>query len=310
MYNIIISPETNILKDIYSINDFNTSIGLLIPNISQNEEDDYSFPLTNYFEKLENFSIDDSLKEKSFCQKENNNENTFPLNEGFNEDRDLKNDYIGKKHNSSSDEVKITFKKNRNNLNNNFFKVTKDKNEDNNYHCTNETSTSNNSNQIILSKNRCDSLLIKFKSFLGKSFIKHINDILKDLSKRKIKFYSFNYKQFTLNVTYNQNRTWLNEKMKDLLVLGNESNQEKNAKSLKSLYKKKETVFNEVKYLLELTYKEIIEKFYLTKYFEEFKNSKRVKLLNESFVKIKNVSILEKNGFINFISNEKGNNKK
>ena len=130
------------------------------------------------------------------------------------------------------------------------------------------------------------------------------------MSKRKIKFFSFNYKKFTLNVTYNQNKIWLNEKVKDLLIFGDEPNQIKNEKSLKSLYNKKDEVFNEIKNLLELTYKEIIERFYLSKYFEEFKKDKDILLLNENFQKVKNISILEKNGFINFIYKEKGNIKK
>ncbi len=203
-----------------------------------------------------------------------------------------------------------TFKKNRNNLNNNFFKITKDKIENNNNNCTSETSSSNHNSKIIYSKNRSDSLLIKFKSFLGKSFIKNINYKLSNMSKRKIKFFSFNYKKFTLNVTYNQNKIWLNEKVKDLLIFGDEPNQIKNEKSLKSLYNKKDEVFNEIKNLLELTYKEIIERFYLSKYFEEFKKDKDILLLNENFQKVKNISILEKNGFINFIYKEKGNIKK
>ena len=130
------------------------------------------------------------------------------------------------------------------------------------------------------------------------------------MSKRKIKFFSFNYKKFTLNVTYNQNKIWLNEKIKDLLILGDEPNQIKNEKSLKSLYNKKDEVFNEIKNLLELTYKEIIERFYLSKYFEEFKKDKDILLLNENFQRVKNISILDKNGFIDFIYKEKGNIKK
>ena len=130
------------------------------------------------------------------------------------------------------------------------------------------------------------------------------------MSKRKIKFFSFNYKKFTLNVTYNQNKIWLNEKIKDLLILGDEPNQNKNEKSLISLYNKKNEVFNEIKNLLELTYKEIIERFYLSKYFEEFKKDKDILLLNENFQRVKNISILDKNGFIDFIYKEKGNIKK
>ena len=314
MYNELFPNQINFdyspyLKDIC----LNENTTILIPNIEQDEEENgYNYIFADYFEKFESsISKDIPMEDKILFKNENNNENIFSLNEKMSEELEQKNDYIGKKRNINDDE--IIFKKNRNNLNNNYFKITKDKIEkvDNNiYNYTRETSTSNNNNQIEYAKNRTDSLLIKFKSFLGKCFINHINNKLKNLSKRRIKFYSLNYKKFTLNVNYNQNKIWLNEKMKDLLTLGDESNQEKNENSLKSLSKKKEFAFDEVKNLLEMTYKEIIEKFYLSIYFEKFKNNAYIKILNEYFVKIKNISILEKNGFINFINKEKGNNKK
>ena len=312
MYNNLFPPQINFGFSPY-LKDFDDNTTILIQNIDQDEEEkDYNFSFADYFEKLEDsISKDIPIEDKKLFKNENNNENIFPLNEKMSEELEQKTEYIGKKHNINDDE--ITFKKNRNNLNNNYFEIIKDKIEktDNNiYHNTRDTSTINNNNQIEYAKNRSDSLLIKFKSFLGKCFIKHINNKLKNISKRKIKFYSFNYKKFTLNVNYNQNKIWLNEKMKDLLTLGDESNQEKNENSLKSLSKKKEIAFDEVKNLLEMTYKEIIERFYLSIYFEKFKNDANIQLLNEYFVKIKNISILEKNGFINFINKEKGNNKK
>ena len=314
MYNEFYPNQINLdyspyLKDI----GLNENTTIFIPNIEQDEEENgYNYIFADYFEKFESsISKDIPMEDKILFKNENNNENIFSLNEKMSEELEQKNVYIGKKRNINDDE--IIFKKNRNNLNNNYFKITKDKIEkvDNNiYNYTRETSTSNNNNQIEYAKNRTDSLLIKFKSFLGKCFINHINNKLKNLSKRRIKFYSLNYKKFTLNVNYNQNKVWLNEKMKDLLTLGGESNQEKNENSLKSLSKKKEIAFDEVKNLLEMTYKEIIEKFYLSIYFEKFKNNAYIKTLNEYFVKVKNISILEKNGFINFINKEKGNNKK
>ena len=271
-------------------------VSLSIPIINQlDEEDDENIiNFDNYNEKIDSFNLNGTpIEERINIPKENFKEDLFVSNGEL-----------------SLDEKQISFKKNRNNLNNNYFKITKDKIENNNNNCTSETSSSNHNSKIIYSKNRSDSLLIKFKSFLGKSFIKHINYKLSNMSKRKIKFFSFNYKKFTLNVTYNQNKIWLNEKVKDLLILGDEPNQNKNEKSLISLYNKKNEVFNEIKNLLELTYKEIIERFYLSKYFEELKKDKDILLLNENFQKVKNISILEKNGFINFIYKEKGNIKK
>ena len=286
-------------------------VSLLIPIINQfdEEEDDNIINFDNYNERIDNFNLDDTpIEERIDIPKENSKENIFVSNGELSLDEKENNDFIGKKH--YLDNEQISFKKNRNNLNNNYFKISKDKIENNNNNYTSETSSSNHNTKIICSKNRSDSLLIKFKSFLGKNFIKHINYKLSNMSKRKIKFFSFNYKKFTLNVTYNQNKIWLNEKVKDLLILGDEPNQIKNEKSLKSLYNKKDEVFNEIKNLLELTYKEIIERFYLSKYFEEFKKDKDILLLNENFQRVKNISILDKNGFIDFIYKEKGNIKK
>ena len=263
----------------------------------------------------ENYHCENDLKSSKI-----NEENIVSNKEEISPTSYIKNVFLGKKT-FLNDNEKIIFKKNRNNLYNNIFKTLNDKNDkddknpstndnNNNNNLTNETSSinsSNNNNQISCSNMRCDSLLIKFKSFLGKSFIKYINDKLKNSTKRRIKFFSFNYKKFTLNVSYSENQKWLNEKMKDLLVLGNESNQLKNEKTLKSIYKRKEEEFNEIKNLLELTYKDIIQRFYRSSFFEDFKKQQKIIQLNENFKNIMNNSILEVDGFIHFICTRKGN---
>ena len=263
----------------------------------------------------ENYHCENDLKSSKI-----NEENIVSNKEEISPTSCIKNVFLGKKT-FLNDNEKIIFKKNRNNLYNNIFKTLNDKNNkddknpstndnNNNNNLTNETSSinsSNNNNQISCSNMRCDSLLIKFKSFLGKSFIKYINDKLKNSTKRRIKFFSFNYKKFTLNVSYSENQKWLNEKMKDLLVLGCEPNQLKNEKALKSIYRRKEEELNEIKYLLELTYKDIIQRFYRSNFFEEFKKQQKIIQLNENFKNIMNNSILEIDGFIHFICTRKGN---
>lgn len=158
--------------------------------------------------------------------------------------------------------------------------------------------------------NRCDSLLIKFKSVLGKWFVNNLNTKIKSILKRRIKFYSFNYKKFTIIVSYSKNRMWLDEKIKDLLVLGEEPNQDKNKKSLNSLFRKKFEKLNEIKSTLELTYRQIIELFYLSEDFKIFKNDKRVIELDDNFNRVMNISILDSLGFIKFLENRKGNTRK
>ena len=155
-------------------------------------------------------------------QKNNSSDYINASKEKFSPDENKKNDFLGK-HFLENNE-KITFKKNRNYLNNLFFKTTNNKSETNNI--ISDTSSNSKINKIILSNKRIDTFLIKFKCFLGKSFINHINYKLKQVSKRRIKFFSLNYKKFTLNVTYNQNKKWLNEKMKNLLVLRKKSRKE------------------------------------------------------------------------------------
>ena len=230
----------------------------------------------------------------------------FPQNnldmiwENINNDDYKYNNDINKILNNYDYYNKIPFKKNRNNLNNDLIKKEiKDINQNKN----------NNINNNI----RCDSLLIKFKSTIGKWFINRINNKIKNLKdnsiiKRRIKLYSLNYKKFTLKVTYNQNKEWLKYKMKDLLLLGDEDNQAKNQKNINIIYKKKE--LNEIKNILESDYENIIQEFYLSDEFNKLKNDDKIKELNNNFIKIMKISLLDNNGFIQFYETRKGNNTK
>ena len=211
------------------------------------------------------------------------------------------------------------YKKNRNNFSsydlfeekNNYLDKNFDENKLLNYQSLYSSTTDyikNNKNKN--SNVRCDSLLIKFKSIVGKWFIKNLNNKIKQILKRKIKFFSFNYKKFTIVVSYYKNKNWLDEKIKNLLVLGDEPNQEKNKKALNSLYKRKIEGLNEIKFILDQTYRTIIEQFYLSDEFNNFKNDKRVIELNKYFIKIMDISLLEKNGFIKFLELRKGNVRK
>ena len=190
-----------------------------------------------------------------------------------------------------------SFQKNRNNFNNNLINE-----KTNNY-------------KEKRSK-RCDSLMIKFKAYVGKWLITTINEKLLDLRKksiikRTIKFYAFNYKKFTIKVSYEQNKHWLMSKLEELLLLGDEENQIKNEKSLKLLNKKKLIELKEIKDMLNLTYEDAIKAFYKSNYFKQkFKEDKRVIELNNNFIKIMDISLLEPNGFIRFLETRKGNKRK
>lgn len=320
--NIFDSNYLNLQEDnkIDDINLFDTQ-SLIAESEDQQNYESYCFYNNDFdYDNLGLINQDHYSPEKGLKGSKTNEEYSVSNKDQITLSPPQKNDFLGKKT-YLNDYDKITFKKNRNNLYNNIFKTLNDKNDDkdknysingqnSNSNLTNETSSSNsnnNSNQISYSNMRCDSLLIKFKSFLGKSFINYMNDKLKKSTKRRIKLFSFNYKKFTLNVSYSENQKWLNEKMKDLLVLGSEPNQLKNEKALKSIYKRKEEEFNEIKYLLELTYKDIIQRFYRSDFFENFKKQQKIIQLNENFRNIMNSSILEVDGFIRFICTRKGN---
>ena len=305
--NIFHSNINPFIKDIGEI-DNNFLFQTLIHN---NLDDPNNIQTFNDFDEkdlLDNSNSEEILIEEKIKCLEFNTESFDSLNEVCHSIENQKNYFLGKKTFFNNDEI-ISHKKNRNYLNNNIFKISIEQSENNNCNKTSETSNTNHSikEEKIYSNKRCDSFLIKFKSYLGKSFITYINKRLKNISKRKIKFFSFNYKRFTIIVSYKKNQEWLNEKIKNLMVLGDEPNQEKNQKSLRSLYRKKEVEFNEIKALLELSYREIIEWFYSSMYFEEFKKDQRNLKNDENFKKIMNISLLEPNGFIYFLNTRKGN---
>ena len=302
----------NITSDnFYNIIDTFEPVLSNINNLNEHNNGNYfNFPINEENEITNEYIFSNILKEENIqFQGNNNDEDYSPFNENFYAGDNQKNDFLGKKYNINNDN-NFTFKKNRNNLNNNIFKTTNKKNEKNNNNISSETSSNSHIKKIKPYNIRTDSFLIKFKSFLGNRFIKHINAKLKKLTKRKIKFYAFNYTKFTLIVTYNQNKEWLNEKMRNLLILGGEANQEKNEKALKSLHRRKEEEFDEIKNLLEMNYKEVIERFYSTKYFDEFKSNQKNIKSDEEFNKIMKISLLEKNGFITFLLSRKGNKEK
>ena len=277
--------------------------------------------INNQFLSEDTVKIDDYIPfDNSFCIEKDE----LPLQIDSNDLQILnaktldKNDEISKNI-LQSDANLFPYKKNRNNFNsyelseekNNYFENNIDEIKLSFCHSSNISSTDYIKNiQKISSNVRCDSLLIKFKSIVGKWFIQNLNNKIKQILKRKIKFFSFNYKKFTIVVSYFKNKNWLDEKIKNLLVLGDEPNQEKNIKALNSVYKRKIEGINEIKYILEQKYRTIIEQFYLSDEFIKFKNNKRVIELNKYFIKIMAISILEKNGFIKFLELRKGNIRK
>lgn len=259
-------------------------------------------------------------------KKEKNLNNAIPSNESFNLFSDGPNNnnenkiFLSKKK-TSINYSKHIFKKNRNNF---FEKLIDERNNnESSIHYIDNFNIFKEINPIFEDRfsskedkeftkhqfsSRNDSLLIKFKVIIGKTFINCLNKILKKLLKRRIKFYSFNYKKFTLNVSYNKNIFWLHEKIKNLLIYGGEKNQIKNKKSLTILENKRgNEKIEQIKNVLDLTYEKLIEKFYESKYFELLKNDQKIIEMDKNFKVVMGKSLLDKNGFINFIYSRKGN---
>lgn len=311
---------------------------ILNPNVSYNPKDNILISSRVDIDKIKNISFysDNIFTFNSFLHDIETNENYFIEDKIFDNEKeeqsliidntlnDLNIQAFDKKHDLSRKYIIseiddfFTFKKNRNILNNNSneeknncFSYASEKAKTINCNSPNSLIASNNINKNDSIFNiRCDSLLIKFKSVLGKWLIIKLNNKLKKILKRKIKLFAFNYKKFTIIVSYSKNKMWLDEKIKNLLILGNENNQDKNQKALITIYKKKFEALNEIKDILEQSYRTIIEQFYLSEEFIKFKNDKRVIELNNNFEKIMDISILEKNGFIKFLECRKGNLRK
>lgn len=311
---------------------------IINPNVSYNPKDNILISSRVDIDKIKNISFysDNIFTFNSFLHDIETNENYFIEDKIFDNEKeeqsliidntlnDLNIQAFDKKHDLSRKYIIseiddfFTFKKNRNILNNNSneeknncFSYASEKAKTINCNSPNSLIASNNINKNDSIFNiRCDSLLIKFKSVLGKWLIIKLNNKLKKILKRKIKLFAFNYKKFTIIVSYSKNKMWLDEKIKNLLILGNENNQDKNQKALITIYKKKFEALNEIKDILEQSYRTIIEQFYLSEEFIKFKNDKRVIELNNNFEKIMDISILEKNGFIKFLECRKGNLRK
>jgi len=84
----------------------------------------------------------------------------------------------------------------------------------------------------------------------------------------------------------------------------NQMNNYENIEAIKAFYQQNPTEkIGKIISLLEVTYKEVIEKFCESNKFAELIKDKKAKLFNEDFVRQKKISLLEKNGLIGFLEN-------
>ena len=120
----------------------------------------------------------------------------------------------------------------------------------------------------------------------------------------KKNIYSPNYKKFTEKIKSDDTFKDLKKPMSAILCLGKEEDNKRkenyeNIEAIKNFYKENpnKNVGKIIK-LLDLTYEEVIEKFYESKEFDELKRDEVAIFYDEELVKQKNMSLFEKNGLI------------
>ena len=132
-------------------------------------------------------------------------------------------------------------------------------------------------------------------------------------NKKFIKFYPLNSLHFTANPKYKDNKIFLKLKIKDILIIGidsnKNSNQKKNKENIEFIEKIGETQNNakELINFLNMTMEESISIFYKSEQFYKFKNSAQAQINDNKFYNEKKFSLLEDNGFIFLIKNFNGN---
>ena len=141
---------------------------------------------------------------------------------------------------------------------------------------------------------------------------------------KKLKLFSPSYKYFTGNSNISENILFLDFSVEQIFSYP-EGNIQKNDNKLQR--KNKEIIKNFKEYIEEkhpdevsetfqklinffnMTFQDGIKLFYESNEFENYSSSQKTKFLDEQFVKAKEVSLLEKNGFLKFLNNyNKGNN--
>jgi hypothetical protein len=111
-----------------------------------------------------------------------------------------------------------------------------------------------------------------------------------------------NYKLFTSNSKELDNLDFLSFTLKKVFTYGKKdgNRQEKNEKNLSRIldYKKYPEKTKKIKEFLELSYEDIIKKFYKSSNFEEFRNTKLTQFFDEGIRSQKKISLLEDEGLL------------
>ena len=157
---------------------------------------------------------------------------------------------------------------------------------------------------------------VQYSIWLRNTLNKMISSIMLKVKlgyKKFIKFYPLNSLHFTANPKYKDNKIFLNLKIKDILIIGidsnKNSNQKKNKENIEFIEKlgEKEEKMKELIQFLNITMEESVSIFYKSEQFLNFKNSTQARINDNKFYNEKKFSLLENNGFIFLIKNYNGN---
>lgn len=170
---------------------------------------------------------------------------------------------------------------------------------------------------------RKDRYIKFFKTFVSKFIKRHTNDlIVKSGIKNKIggKLLTIDSLSFTGNPKINDNKKFMKFLLKDIFWYPehvSKKNQKKNKVRIEKIFQyegnKKNKYLDELKNFLSLSYQEVIEYFYKIKpkEFEKFSSSSKAKFFDKKLLEeTKEISLLEKDGFIKLIQTTYGYNKK
>ena len=266
------------------------------------------------------------------------NENNFEFNvqDNFDNNKDdqdfLKDDNLINHydlHNISLDEEKDL----------NFEKLEPGQNDEDNYckKISNEENEQRDKNSTSLTSKKGKNQIVKGNKFktekkqknlptywrfdmAKKHWKSHINDYGKDIINKEIKesdlpnelkrsIHKPDSLKFTSNVTVSSNYKFLGYNLRQVFTLGKESEKlpRQNDESISRIFKYFEKIgynnltesMKRIKLFFEMTYEDLIKRFYDSPKFNEFKNYENTKFYDDGTIKQEGFSLLEQYGLIN-----------
>lgn len=155
-------------------------------------------------------------------------------------------------------------------------------------------------------ENRIDYLIKSLKKYSSECMINMINEMIKKHFPGKANQLSKpNTSLYTSITKISTNVKFMSMSIKDILTIGKNtpkcSRQTRNGKIIDNLEKNE---VKEIKEFLEMKLKDFYENiFFDSKEFKEFCNDERNKVIDKEFIRQRNYSLMEKNGYLRYLFN-------